>query len=196
MSVRQSLQLVDSSSAFDFSNRSQYSNRKSYQNVQSQDQRQSYSSSNYNKSSFRFRVAAYQDFVQNENLKKSQYCERSSQDESQSSYYQFEQDCDIEEIKSIENHEQKQSSENSFARFVEIETFCRNCNDHFLFKIKLHKHLRVDCTARFANSCNTLILHSSSVEDEIVQDVHLKDVEIVSFKKLVDSLETGFDFRE
>lgn len=39
-------------------------------------------------------------------------------------------------------------SEEAFANFVGIQACCRNCNASFISKLKLHKHLRLDCLVR------------------------------------------------
>ena len=44
-----------------------------------------------------------------------------------------------------------QSNDDQFAGFVGIETYCRNYQESFSSKTKLHKHLRVGCKHVYAN---------------------------------------------
>lgn len=44
-----------------------------------------------------------------------------------------------------------------FAGFVGIETFCRNCDETFPSKSKLHKHLRKGCTNEDSSACKSVL---------------------------------------
>ena len=85
-----------------------------------------------------------------------------------------------------------QQEDETFVEFVDIEIKCFNCNDVFIFRSKLHKHLRDECITNCSKFSTKFEVTTMSVEIEISLESHTtRKTKIVS--SIVSTKDKGFD---
>ena len=191
--ARQPLQIGAPNVSNNGSNRPQYGNQQMQQYPPRSQGYQGYQGQNYNQNrpyvnQQQPRAAAYQ--ASTEEVHEPDYDEEQA-NHSEAQEEEHEPSYWPEEASEFEP--ENSTYDEQFAGFIGIETYCRNCEEPFPSKSKLHKHLRDGCTKDSSKPCYAGT--SGTEEEKAEKAASPKTPKIVNSQASGAELGNGFAFR-